>query len=70
MKIISLINEFTNTFNETFKENLNPLNLESKIRDISDTFTLRLYESFLITWMINLKILEKGKRIIILKKLK
>ena len=31
MKIIPLINEFTNTFNEIFKENLNPLNLERKI---------------------------------------
>ena len=47
MKIIPLINEFTNTFNETFKQNLTPLNLESKIRDIGDIFTLKLYESFL-----------------------
>lgn len=47
MKIIPLINEFTNTFNEIFKENLNPLNLESKIKDAGDTFTLKLYESFL-----------------------
>ena len=47
MKIIPLINEFTKTFNETFQNNLNPLNLESKIRDIGDTFTLKLYESFL-----------------------
>ena len=47
MKIISLINEFTNTFNETFTKNLNPLNLESKIRDIGDEFTLKLYEQFL-----------------------
>lgn len=47
MKIIPLINEITNTFNETFKKNLNPLNLESKIRDVGDTFTLKLYESFL-----------------------
>lgn len=47
MKIISLINEFTNTFNQTFNNNLNPLNLESKIRSIGDTFTLKLYESFL-----------------------
>lgn len=47
MKIIPLINEITNTFNETFKKNLTPLNLESKIRDIGDLFTLRLYESFL-----------------------
>lgn len=47
MKIISLINEITNTFNEIFKNNLNPLNLESKIREVGDTFTLKLYESFL-----------------------
>jgi hypothetical protein len=47
MKIIPLINEFTNSFNEIFKENLNPLNLESKIRDAGDTFTLLLYEKFL-----------------------
>lgn len=47
MKIIPLINEITNTFNETFKNNLTPLNLESKIRDVGDTFTLKLYESFL-----------------------
>ena len=47
MKIIPLINEITNTFNKKFKGNLNPLNLESKIKDVGDTFTLRLYESFL-----------------------
>ena len=47
MKIIPLINEFTNTFNEIFKENLNPLNLESKIKTAGDTFTLLLYEKFL-----------------------
>ena len=47
MKIIPLINEITNSFNEIFKNNLNPLNLESKIRDVGDTFTLKLYESFL-----------------------
>ena len=47
MNIIPLINEFTNTFNEIFKENLNPLNLESKIRTAGDTFTLLLYEKFL-----------------------
>ena len=47
MKIIPLINEFTNIFNETFNQNLSPLNLESKIRDVGDTFTLKLYESLL-----------------------
>ena len=47
MKIIPLINDITNTFNETFKENLTPLNLEDKIKTVGDTFTLRLYEDFL-----------------------
>ncbi len=47
MEIIPLINEITNTFNEIFKENLNPFNLESKIRNVGDTFTLKLYEHFL-----------------------
>ena len=47
MEIIPLINEITNTFNENFKENLNPLNLESKIRNVGDQFTLKLYESLL-----------------------
>ncbi len=47
MKIISLINKFTKDFNETFSRNLNPLDLESKIRNIGDNFTLNLYEQFL-----------------------
>ncbi len=47
MNIIPLINEFTNIFNETFHKNLNLLNLESKIRDSGDFFTLKLYETFL-----------------------
>ena len=47
MKIIPRINEITNSFNEIFKNNLNPLNLESKIRDVGNLFTLKLYESFL-----------------------
>ena len=47
MKIIPLINEITNSFNQIFKNNLNPLNLESKIKEVGDLFTLKLYESFL-----------------------
>lgn len=47
MKIIPLINEFTNNFNKTFQTSLTPLNLESKIKNVGDTFTLKLYESFL-----------------------
>lgn len=47
MTIIPLINEFTNSFNKIFKNDLNPFNLESKIRNVGDEFTLKLYESFL-----------------------
>lgn len=47
MTIIPLINEITNDFNEIFKNNLSSLNLESKIRNAGDLFTLRLYEYFL-----------------------
>ena len=47
MNIISLVNDFTNIFNETFKTSLNPLNLESKIRQVGDEFTLKLYQQFL-----------------------
>ena len=47
MNIITLISEFTNTFNEIFKTSLNPLNLESQIRQVGDEFTLRLYKQFL-----------------------
>ena len=36
MKIIPLINEFINTFNEIFSKNLNPFNLESKIKDVKE----------------------------------
>ena len=47
MNIIPLINDFTNNFNEIFKISLSPLNLESKIKNIGDNFTLKLYEQFL-----------------------
>ena len=47
MTIIPLINEITNDFNEIFRNNLSSLNLESKIRNAGDLFTLRLYEYFL-----------------------
>ena len=69
MNSIPLINEITNSFNESFKVNLTPLNLESKIRDVGDLFTLKLYESFLITLINNSKIVKKEKKNIISKKL-
>ncbi len=62
MKIIPLINEITNTFNETFKNNLTPLNLESKIRNVGDTFTLKLYESFLNYFDENFKKSKERKK--------
>ena len=62
MKIIPLINEIINTFNETFKNNLTPFNLESKIRDVGDLFTLRLYESFLNYFDENFKKSKERKK--------
>ena len=47
MNIISLVNQFTNIFNETFKTSMSPLNLECRIRQVGDEFTLRLYQQFL-----------------------
>lgn len=50
MKIIPLINEITDTFNKIFGKNLNPLNLESKIRDAGDTFfyLVQIYGLFFV----------------------
>ena len=62
MKIIPLINEIIDTFNETFKNNLTPFNLESKIRDVGDLFTLRLYESFLNYFDENFKKSKERKK--------
>lgn len=47
MNIVPLMNEIINNFNKNFQNNLNPLNLERKIIDIGNTFTIKLYESFL-----------------------
>ena len=43
MNIIPLITNLENTFNESFKTNLDFFNLESKITNIGDNFTLELY---------------------------
>ena len=43
MNIIPLITNLENTFNETFKTNLDFFNLECKIMNIGDSFTLDLY---------------------------
>lgn len=47
MNIITLIDKFTKDFNETFHSSLNPFNLESKIKNVGDNFTLSLYQEYL-----------------------
>lgn len=47
MEIIPLIQTFTNNFNKIFSSSINVFNLESKIRDAGDYFTVKLYETFL-----------------------
>ena len=41
------MNKFINTFNEILLNNLNYLNIESKIRDIGDNFTIDLYTTLI-----------------------
>lgn len=67
MTIILLINEITNDFNEIFKNNLSSLNLESKIRNAGDLFTLRLYEYFFNFFDERFKKLEEKKNLILRK---
>ena len=67
MTIIPLINEITNDFNEIFKNNLSPLNLESKIRNAGDLFALRLYEYFFNFFDERFKKLEEKKNLILRK---
>lgn len=62
MTIIPLINEITNDFNEIFKNNLSSLNLESKIRNAGDLFTLKLYEYFLTFFDERFKKSEERKK--------
>lgn len=47
MKIIPLFEKFRNDFNKKFMKDVNPLNLESKIRELGDDFTLYLFENLL-----------------------
>lgn len=47
MKIIPLFNDFKNNFNKFCENLLNPLSLESNIKNIGDSFTIKLYEEFL-----------------------
>ena len=52
MNIIPLILKLTNSFNETFHQNIDFFNLESKIKSIGDTFTKDLYVDY-ITYLDN-----------------
>lgn len=47
MNIISIIENFSNTFNANMNANINPLNLEQEIVNVGDQFTLKLYEKYL-----------------------
>ena len=47
MNIISLISFFTNSFNKEFNNNIDFLDLESKIKNIGDNFTKEVYIQYL-----------------------
>ena len=47
MNIIPIFYDFTNIFNKKMSANINPLNLEQKIIETGDDFTLKLYEDYL-----------------------
>lgn len=47
MNILPLIEHFTNTFNKNFNSSLNPFNIEQKVKEVGDSFTIKLYEEFL-----------------------
>ena len=53
MKIITLINNF----NETLQNNLNCLNIESKVQDIGDNFTKDFYTTLIKDILKEIKIL-------------
>jgi len=47
MTIIPLINEFMESFNKNFTKNVSFLNIESKIKNIGDNFTINFYQNFI-----------------------
>ena len=47
MDILSLITNLTNNFNDTFSQNINFFNIESKIKSIGDNFTKDLYIQYI-----------------------
>ena len=57
MKIITLINNFINNFNETLSNNLNCLNIESKVQDIGYNFTKEFYTTLINDILKEIKIL-------------
>ncbi|MDD4795516.1 MAG: UPF0236 family protein [Bacilli bacterium] len=62
MNILPLIEHFTNTFNESFNCSLNPFDIERKIKDIGDSFTIKLYEEFLSYLDLRFKNSEERKK--------
>ena len=61
MNIIPLIKNLENTFNESFKTNLDFFDLESKIMNIGDNFTLELY-SKVIEYLDNSFMISKERK--------
>ncbi len=61
MNIIALIKNLENTFNESFKTNLDFFDLESKIMNIGDNFTLELY-SKVIEYLDNSFMISKERK--------
>ena len=47
MNILSLLDNFIKTFNESFNTNFSLINLEEKIKNVGDNFTSNLYKQFL-----------------------
>lgn len=47
MNIIPILNNFTRIFNKNMSTNITPFNLEQKIINTGDDFTLKLYEEYL-----------------------
>ncbi len=49
MNIISLLEKVSNDFNEKFKTNIDFYNLEEKIENIGDAFTISIYQQYIET---------------------
>ena len=63
MNILSLIESFTNTFNEIFKTNFNPYNIEDQIKSFGDNFTINLLVKYLEELDLKFKVSQERKNI-------